>query len=97
VIESTALIYRSPNILFRTVGDEVILAADGRSDFEVLGGGAAAVWLALEKPMKQADLLARFADGVGVDRGVIEHDVRAVLDELIRRRALLRRASIDGP
>jgi hypothetical protein len=93
---STALLHRSPNILFRTVGDEIILAADGRSNFDVLGGGAAAVWLALEEPMNEADLVARLADAVGVDRGAIEHDVRAVLGELVRRGALLQQPSIDG-
>jgi coenzyme PQQ synthesis protein D (PqqD) len=94
VTEPGALICRAGNTLFRTVGDEVILAEEGGSDFELLGGGAAAVWLALEEPMEEADLMARFTAGAGRDRRAIEEDVRAVLDQLVRRSALVRR-SVD--
>lgn len=76
---------RTPGVLWRSIGAEVILAARWRTDFDLLSGSGGAVWRALVEPRTVDDLVEALADGFEVDRRTIEDDVRRIVDSLSAR------------
>ena len=63
-------------------GAAVILLPVGADDPMTLPGTGAAVWDLLEEPASLAELVAALAEAYEEDPAVVEHDVRALLDEL---------------
>lgn len=78
-------IRRAPQVLWRSVGAEVILADRRRSDFELLSGSGGAVWRALDEPRTLEDLLDALAEEHGVEPAAIEDDVRQLVGTLTAR------------
>jgi len=76
---------RSPRVLWRSVGAEVILAEPGRTDFELLSGSGGAVWRALDGPRTLPELVDALAAKHGVEAGSIERDVRQLVGTLTAR------------
>jgi len=76
---------RSPLVLWRSVGAEVILAEPGRTDFELLSGSGGAVWRALDGPRTLAELVDALAVEHGVEAASIEGDVRQLVGTLSAR------------
>jgi hypothetical protein len=73
---------RTPGAPFRQVGDEIIVAVPGRDEFDVLTGSAIAVWSLLDVPRTVAELVRVLARRYRAAPGVVERDVRALLDRL---------------
>jgi hypothetical protein len=78
-------IRRAPQVLWRSVGVEVILADRRRSDFELLSGSGGAVWRALSEPRTLEDLVETLAAEHGVEPASIEGDVRQLVGTLSAR------------
>lgn len=76
---------RSPRVLWRSVGAEVILAEPGRTDFELLSGSGGAVWRALDGPRTFPELIETLAAEHGVEAEAIEGDVRQLVGTLTAR------------
>ena len=76
---------RSPHVLWRSVGAEVILAEPGRTDFELLSGSGGAVWRALDDPLTLPELIEALATEHGVEAGAIDGDVRQLVGTLSAR------------
>ena len=76
---------RSPRVLWRSVGAEVILAEPGRTDFELLSGSGGAVWRALDGPRSLDELVEALASEHGVEADSIEGDVRQLVGTLSAR------------
>jgi len=73
---------RREDVLWRRSLDSVILLPVGVEDPMTLPGTGASVWDLLEEPATVAELVAVLAEAYGAERTVVEHDVRALLDEL---------------
>jgi hypothetical protein len=78
------MLRRSPRALFRVVGDDVYVTAQGRS-FDVLSGSAAAIWVALENGSSLTELVRTLAGDHRVRPEAIESEVRSFVSELQRR------------
>ena len=76
---------RSPRVLWRSVGAEVIIAEPGRTDFELLSGSGGAVWRALDGPRTFPELVDALAAEHGVEADSIEGDVRHLVGTLTAR------------
>lgn len=76
---------RSPTVLARSVGDEVVLARADGDGFEVLEGTAGAVWAVLEEPVTTDEIVSALSRAFEAPREVIENDVDALLRELTAR------------
>lgn len=81
---------QAPAVLSRVVGDEVIVAARDRDDFESMSETAGAVWRLLDEPrspQEVAEILGRTYDAAPE---AISRDVERLLDDLMRRRLIER-------
>jgi Coenzyme PQQ synthesis protein D (PqqD) len=76
---------RSPNVLSRRVGGEVLLAHPSRPEVDRLSDSARAVWTLLEEPDTAPAVVAALSEAYGVPPNQIEADVRALLDDLVQR------------
>ena len=76
---------RSPDILVRNVGSEVLLTAAGHADVDRLSGTAAAVWDVLEVPRAPEEVTRLVAEAFGQQEQAVMADVEAFLNELLRR------------
>lgn len=73
---------RSSRVLWRTVGDTVIIAAPDRSDFEVLAGPSATVWHLLEERRTALDLVDNLREMYEDRRERMAEDVGSLLGHL---------------
>jgi hypothetical protein len=80
-----ARLRRARTALFRFVGEDVYLAAAGRSDFDHLTGTAASAWRLLEAGPTIAELLRSLAEIYGTNPATIESEVRPFIEDLKRR------------
>lgn len=76
---------RSPSTLWREVGDLILLAPQGRDDFDQLSGPAATAWLLLEEPRSLEELMRLLGDLYGTAPEAIATDVRQLVDGLVGR------------
>jgi hypothetical protein len=74
----------SPGTLYRSVGGEVLVAPPGQDEFKLLAGAGSALWHLLAAPRTLPELVETTADVYGMPPAVIEADVEALVDELIR-------------
>jgi hypothetical protein len=74
---------RSPQILFRNVGPDVLLAVPGRHDFEQLGGSGALLWDMLAEPRTVNEVVELLAVAYGEDPSVVRPGVEAVVEQLV--------------
>lgn len=81
---------------WRRIGDDVLLAPEGREDFDQLSGTAAVVWSLLETPRTMADLIDELAEMYSVPAGAIGADVRALVADLVHRGAIAELEGTDG-
>jgi hypothetical protein len=83
--DPTRCFTRSPETLFRTVGDEVLLTRAGRHEVDLLSGSAAMTWLLLERTTTLTALLESLAGLYRVAVDDIEEDVGRLLSDLVVR------------
>lgn len=81
--DDRSLLARSPGVVWRRAGPEVVLAPRDRVDFEVLSPTGAAVWLLLERPQTLADLVGELSRRFGAPEARILPDVSPLLDQLV--------------
>lgn len=92
----TARFRQAPDVLWRSVGDEVLIAPVGRDDFDVLSGTATAVWGLLATPRAVSSLVDELA---AVYEGAPESmasDVHELVAELTTRGLLEEEAATDA-
>jgi Coenzyme PQQ synthesis protein D (PqqD) len=75
---------RSPDVLWRNVGPEVILTRPKTETIAELSESGAEVWRLLEEPRTVRGIAAGL-DGFAQEGGNIEADVKALLDDLVWR------------
>lgn len=81
--DSRAVRYRrSPDALFRRVGEEILLARPDREDFVALSATAAATWSLLEDPRSLSELVQLLATSYAVPAASIASDVEVLLRDL---------------
>jgi hypothetical protein len=73
---------RRPQVLFRAVGDEMVLAPPGRQDFECLSATGAVIWELLAVPRGLPELVTMLASGYGDSTEAIRSDVEGFLRPL---------------
>jgi hypothetical protein len=82
-VPRTAVLSRSPGVLSRRVGSDVLVARLEAGDVHELSGGASALWQALDASMTLAELIDALADLHGVQRSEIAAQVEACVDSLV--------------
>lgn len=73
------------SVLWRNVGDEVLVGLPEGESLEILAGTAGHVWRLLVDQPSLTQLSDRLAEAYGAPREVIAADVGALLEELGRR------------
>jgi hypothetical protein len=81
---------RSPNALFRVVGDEVLIAIPRDAEFISLTSTGHAIWELLEPPIAFSELVSSLAELYGCGEDSIAPDVETFLNQLLERRAVVR-------
>jgi hypothetical protein len=76
---------RSPAVLWRDLGDEVVLTTAGQTGFELLSATASTVWRMLERPRTTSELVATLAVAYGEPAERIAAEVGGLLDDLKHR------------
>lgn len=76
---------RSPGVLSRKVGGEVLLGAPGRNGFDQLSESAGIVWGLLDVPRTDDEIVAILAHVYGEPPEAIAADVDGLLADLLRR------------
>ncbi len=84
-IHADTWIMRSPTVLWRQTGAEVIATTQGRDDFDKLSPTAAAVWLLLDAPITLGQLKELVAERYGKPAESIASDVEALVGDLLAR------------
>ena len=74
---------RSPRVLFRRAGADVVAALPESDQVQRLSGGASAVLWALEEPGTAKALVDALAMSFDVASDTLEPEVSACLDELV--------------
>ena len=92
---SGELLMRSPAMLWRNVGERVVLAPPGGEDFQELSPTAAEAWRLLERPQTLSELVQDVAAAYRVVPDSIAGDIRSLVDDLIARGALETMADAD--
>ena len=93
---STTTIARAAGVPWRLVGTRILVAPSGREDFESLMGGAAAIWLALESPIRGDELVDEIASAFGSEANVVRTDVAEAVDALCQAGLAERAEAGDG-
>jgi hypothetical protein len=78
----TDSVRRSPAALYRSVGDETVLALPDSEEFLTLSASATELWGLLGEPRTVEELVELIADRYAVHRSAIAADVEAVLVDL---------------
>lgn len=76
---------RSPRVLTRTVGRELILATPDGEDFDCLSETGGDVWELLAEPRTAAEVAAALGAAYGQPPGAIRADVENLLGSLLCR------------
>lgn len=76
---------RSPSVLSRAVGSDVLLTAPGREDIIRLAGTAGAVWELMESPQTIPSLVAALSRRYHAARETIAADVERLVSELVQQ------------
>lgn len=76
---------RSPDALYRRVGEEILLAKPELDDFDALSTTAAATWELLQNPRTLSDVVQLLAAAYAVSPQLISSEVEALLRDLLRR------------
>lgn len=76
------LYHRSPDVLWRNVGSEVILTRPKTEALAELSDAGADVWRLLDEPITVRDAATRL-DGFPQGAGELQAGVRALLDDLV--------------
>jgi hypothetical protein len=92
---SGELLVRSPSMLWRNVGEHVVLAPPGRGDFEELSPTAAAAWRLLEAPRTLPELTDALAATYRMPREDVADDIRKLVEDLVDREAIEMVADAD--
>jgi hypothetical protein len=79
---------RAPEVLWRNVGSEALLARSDAEDVEMLSPTAAIAWRLLDAPATLAQLTEILTAGYGESRDAIERDVRVLFEELAASRMI---------
>lgn len=79
---------QSPSTPWRRVGYDILLAPEGRDDFDHLSGTAAVVWSLLDTPATLQSLLDVLGELYLVPGDSIAADVGSLVADLIRRGAI---------
>jgi len=87
---------RSPGVLSRRVGRDVLLAPPESEDFERLSETAASAWELLESPRTVSELIETLAALYEVTPATIALDVERLVEELLRRGAIERVGHSNG-
>jgi hypothetical protein len=83
--QQVVMFRRSPEILWRAAGREVLLARPGREDFDRLSETGGLVWSLLEVPRTLEALVETMAEAYGLRPDAIAADVEGLIGELRRR------------
>ncbi len=75
---------RSPSVLWRNNGDDVLVAGVAGDQLQVLSGTAGHVWSLLDAPRTLTELVAILDDQYQAPSGVIARDVARLLQDLQR-------------
>lgn len=79
-----AWVSRSPDVLWRDGGGDVVLTRQGRAELDVLPmGSAAEVWRSLETPRRVRDVIDGLARNFGVEATVVAQGIAPLLEDLI--------------
>lgn len=76
---------RSAAVLWRDLGDEVILTTAERAGFELLSPTASEVWRMLERPRTRAELATSLAEAYGEPADRVAEEIEGLLAELAGR------------
>jgi hypothetical protein len=79
---------QSPSTPWRRVGDDILLAPEGRDDFDHLSGTAAVVWSLLDAPASLQSLVSSLGELYSVPAESIADEVDALVADLTRRGAI---------
>lgn len=79
---------REPATLWRRSGRQVVLLPIDADDALLVGGVGALVWLLLETPMSEAELVDVLVEQFAADPALIRHELRAFGEELAALGAL---------
>lgn len=79
---------QSLSIPWRRIGDEIILAPQGREDFDQLSDTAAVVWRLLETPSSREGLVETLAELYSLPPEGIAADVERLVADLLKRGAI---------
>jgi hypothetical protein len=79
---------QSPSTPWRRVGDDILLAPEGRDEFDHLSGTAAVVWSLLETPETLEGLVDALGELYSVPAERITAEVGALVSDLTRRGAI---------
>ena len=82
---ATGRLHRTPDALFRIVGDDLYLTAPHRPTFDVMTGSATAIWRALEFGPTLAELIDALAHAHDTRPSAIEAEVGSFVDDLRQR------------
>lgn len=80
----TARFRRAPSVLFRAVGDEVVLAPAEGDDFHRLSPTGGVVWGLLATPRSLRELVATLAETYEEPSEVIAPGVESLVEDLLR-------------
>ena len=87
-IEESAAIVRSTAPVETTVGLEVVLMTLETGECMGLGETGSDVWRLLATPTRLPELVAALREEYQAPEGVIEADVRELLEEMLRRKLI---------
>jgi coenzyme PQQ synthesis protein D (PqqD) len=93
-LDPSALLVRSPEVLWRQAGRVVLARTVSDPEVVELFGTGVLLWLALVEPITVAELAVELAAAVDVPVEVVATDVRAAVADLLRRGLVTR---VQGP
>lgn len=73
---------RDPRVLWRRSGSRVVLAPPGQEDTLLLEHTGALIWLLLDAPVEQEELVGILTESFDADAATIDAEVAAFLAEL---------------
>lgn len=79
---------REPATLWRRSGQAVVLLPPGADEALVVQGVGALVWLLLEEPMPEEELVNGLAEDFATDPEQVRHELRSFGEDLAARGAL---------
>jgi hypothetical protein len=83
-VRSEAVLYRqSRSVLWRNVGNDVLLATPDGDEFDQLSETGSTVWRLLDQPLSLTELVSLLSDAYGEAPQRIASDVQPLLTNLI--------------